>query len=245
MYCTIDNAGSSDEAVLWILLAVVIFTEVKSWEVCIALLDKRLFPKNWTTFATKCLALKYVENWSITCHFQLLGQILVQRFTKVWLCMHNHSYKVTYQFSLWRTHWARGFLFSHSVFCSCSLGLCNRFAVCKSEPLTMLHYVSHNLKHMVIGNSTRNKCVHIWLTHPFASKQIHSAILEEVGHDHVMTTNWHSKAKECGCKLNEGLYGWSCKTKWVCMVFNKVEDVQQFKMASCDSPLCQTGNLQA
>ena len=90
---------------------------------------------------TLCLALEYIKNCSSGPLFVALGcldgQILVQRFT-VWPRMHNCSY--TIQFLLWVS------LFSCSVFGSCSLVLCNHFAVSKLEPMTAPHYVSRNLK---------------------------------------------------------------------------------------------------
>jgi len=46
----------------------------------------------------------------------------------------------------------------------------------------------------------------------------------------IATIHRHSKAKEHGCKLNERLYE---RSHDGC---DKVKDVWQFKIASCDSP---------
>ena len=65
---------------------------------------------------------------------------------------------------------------------------------------------------------------------------------EEGGHDHVMVTiNWYFKAKKCGYKLNERLYGQSRDgCNGVCMVFDK--DDWQLKWPPVTHFAC---NLQA
>ena len=118
----------------------------------------------WPSSALKCQS--GVSFIGLSC---LDGQILAHKFAKfdcVWtikephlpyktgldvtqshpLRMHNHSYKVTYQFLLWRMHSVS--LFSSSVFCSCSLVPCNCFMVSKFQPLIVPHYMPvtlHNL----------------------------------------------------------------------------------------------------
>ena len=104
MYCTMNNAGS-DGAIFWISFAYVI---LQRWKVvrCVQFYWTRGYFSKTERCLQKmlCLTLEYIKScWSglslnaLGCS---AGQILVQKFTKVWPPMRDSSYEVTYSFRL-------------------------------------------------------------------------------------------------------------------------------------------------